>query len=431
MIYNGYEILWLFFVSSFLGWVLETVSGAVKQKKFVNRGLVNAPFCVLYGCGAVLITVFFSELSGIWLFGASLVLCTVLEWTAGHLIERIFHERWWDYSGIRWNLDGYICLPVSVLWGLLAVIMMEWGNPLLLSLFHLIPGLPSGIIIWVLVILLAVDMAATLIIMSGRSRRIEQWEAVDSWLTGISSKLGRFIYGHVDKRIRRAYPSAHVKPVSVEKPEVFAYGCSAEKIIWLFMTGAFLGDIVETIFCRCTAGIWMSRSSVVWGPFSIVWGLAIAAASLLLYKYRDRSDGFLFVIGTCLGGVYEYFCSVFTEIFFGKVFWDYSKIPFNLGGRINLLYCFFWGFAAVIWMKLLYPKLSALIERVPIKAGKVLTWVFVIFMSCNILVSCMALTRSSQRERGIPAHSGWQQVMDERFDDERMMKIYPNALNPE
>lgn len=44
-----------------------------------------------------------------------------------------------------------------------------------------------------------------------------------------------------------------------------------------------------------------------------------------------------------LGGAYEYVCSVFTEIVFGKVFWDYSKIPFNLGGRINLLYCFSGG----------------------------------------------------------------------------------------
>lgn len=55
----------------------------------------------------------------------------------------------------------------------------------------------------------------------------------------------------------------------------------------------------------------------------------------------------------------------FTELVFGTVFWDYSDIPFNLGGRINLLYCFFWGIAAVIWLKILYPRLSALIEKIP------------------------------------------------------------------
>lgn len=172
----------------------------------------------------------------------------------------------------------------------------------------------------------------------------------------------------------------------------------------------------------------MSRSSVVWGPFSIVWGLAIAAVTALLYKYRNRSDRFLFLMGTFLGGAYEYLCSVFTEIVFGTVFWDYSNIPFNLGGRINLLYCFFWGIAAVVWFKLLYPFVSSWIEKIPVKIGKILTWVLIIFMCCNIIVSCMALIRYDERRSGVEATQSWQEIMDERFTDERMGKIYPNAL---
>ena len=78
---------------------------------------------------------------------------------------------------------------------------------------------------------------------------------------------------------------------------VFAYGCGFYKIVWLFLIGAFLGDIVETIFCRITGGVWMSRSSVVWGPFSVVWGLGIAGATMLLYRYRDRSDRYIFMAG--------------------------------------------------------------------------------------------------------------------------------------
>ena len=41
------------------------------------------------------------------------------EWIAGHVIERMYHERWWDYSHMKWNLDGYICVPVSIVWGVL------------------------------------------------------------------------------------------------------------------------------------------------------------------------------------------------------------------------------------------------------------------------------------------------------------------------
>ena len=47
--FTGYELLWLFFIYSFGGWVLETVIATLKQRKFANRGLVNGPFCVIYG----------------------------------------------------------------------------------------------------------------------------------------------------------------------------------------------------------------------------------------------------------------------------------------------------------------------------------------------------------------------------------------------
>lgn len=353
MEYTGYEILWLFFIYSFLGWVLETVSAAFRHKKFVNRGLVNAPLCVIYGISAAGMAVFYGELHGIWLFMACFILSTLIEWTAGHLIEKMYHERWWDYSNMKWNLDGYICLPISIFWGILSLAAMEWGNAIFVDLFHLIPSLPGKILLGVLSAMLALDIVATLCILSGRSRRIEQWEEVDSWLSGISSHLGRVIYGLTDRRIRRAYPNViHKKREDVKNDaDVFAAGCGFYKLVWLLIIGAFLGDIVETIFCRLTAGIWMSRSSLVWGPFSLVWGMAIAAASLLLYKYKDRSDRFLFLAGTFLGGAYEYICSVLSELVFGKVFWDYSHMLFNLGGRINLLYCFFWGIAAVVWMK--------------------------------------------------------------------------------
>lgn len=428
MNYLWSELLWLFLVYSFLGWIMETVTAAIKHKHFANKGLINSPFCIIYGITACVMTVFFQELRGLWLFGAATVVATVIEWIAGHVIEGFFHERWWDYSKRKWNLDGYICVSMSLLWGLLTTVAVQWGNGLLLKLFHLMPELAGDIVVWTLAVLLALDVVATIIILQGRSKNLERWESIDAWLDSISSRMGRFIYSHVNRRIEKAYPEASHKEAEEKRKDIFAYGCSFYKIFLLFMIGAFLGDLTETIFCRITAGVWMSRSSVVWGTFSIVWGLAIAAATLFLYNYKDRSDKFIFLIGALLGGAYEYICSVFTEIVFGQVFWDYSKMPFNLGGRINLLYCIFWGFAAVVWIKMLYPKLSAWIEKIPVKLGKVITWLLVIFMSCNIVVSCMALSRVGERQAGIEPKYRWQEVIDQRFDDERMHRIYPNAI---
>ena len=431
MIHNLYELLGLFFLYSFIGWILETTVAATKQKRFINRGLINGPLCVIYGIGAVLVSVFCKELTGIWLFVGTAILTTMTEWVAGHMIEAFYHERWWDYSNRRWNLDGYICLSSSIIWTLLAVLGTKVLNPLVLTVFRLMPYSLLKIGSIVVFIVLMLDLVATVIILNGRSKMMKQWVQVDNWLENISSKLGRKIYENVDTRIRKAYPDVTHIEMEEAKPEVFAYGCSFDKIVWLLVGGAFLGDIVETIYCYAVGGVWMSRSSVVWGPFSLVWGIGVAAITVLFYRYRDRSAGFLFLLGTLLGGAYEYICSVFTEMFFGKVFWDYSWMPFNLGGRINLLYCFFWGFAAVAWFKLVLPKAEYWIEKVPVKVGKVITCCVVIFMTVNIAVSCMALTRSTQREQGILAEHSWQQVMDERFPDERMRKIYPNAISIE
>ena len=122
-------------------------------------------------------------------------------------------------------------------------------------------------------------------------------------------------------------------------------------------------------------------------------------------------------------------CSVFTEIVFGAVFWDYSAIPFNLGGRINLLYCFFWGFAAVAWFKLLYPPISATIEKLPTRFGTVLTWALCLFMAVDMVVSSAALIRYNDRLNGVPAQSAVAEYLDEHYDNDRMHKVYPKAVH--
>ena len=65
---HGMNCFGWFFIYSFLGWVLETAAATVKQKKFANRGLVNGPFCVIYGIAALFMTFGLQELRGVWTF---------------------------------------------------------------------------------------------------------------------------------------------------------------------------------------------------------------------------------------------------------------------------------------------------------------------------------------------------------------------------
>ncbi len=426
-----YQFVYLFFAYSFLGWLGEVITTAVRKRRYQDRGVLNGPLCILYGVGGLTISFTLGELHESWffLFALSTIYTTVLEWVAGHILERTSGTRWWDYSDEWFNLDGYICLGASLLWGALSVITIKWGNPLLLSLFDLIPAAVRAAVLWVLLVLFAIDAVGTLLTMLGLRYRWPPAEAVENRLANLTLRAGLWILGHVENRMAKAHPALTFEHQKKAKSTVFAAGCSPYKIVLLFFIGAFLGDITETIFCRITAGYWMSRSSVVWGPFSIVWGLAIALVTLLLYRYKDKSSSWLFMAGTLLGGAYEYLCSVFTEVVFGAVFWDYSKIPFNLGGRINLLYCFFWGFAAVIWFKALYPPISDLIERIPRRPGKVLTWALCVFMAADMIVSSLALMRYNARIEGVPPQNSLQVYLDEHYDDARMQAVYPKAVH--
>lgn len=431
MKYAGMELVWLLLAYSFFGWVIETIAGTIKKKKFVNRGFSSGPFCLIYGIAAVMMTTTMQELIEypFFLFLGCAILVTIIEWFAGKLLERLNQHKWWDYSEKKWNFDGYICLQYSILWGILGVLTVRFADRWLVQIYDWIPELFRTILMTSLLVLMALDLSVSLAAVFNIRRQIpaatRQWNhRVAVW----TQRFSRWIISRVERRMEKAYPVIFEATEQIAKQGTFAEGCGFYKLFWLFFIGAVLGDFTETIFCRITAGEWMSRSSLVWGPFSIVWGLALVFATVLLYKDREKPDRHIFIAGTLLGGAYEYICSVFTEIAFGKVFWDYSKIPFNLGGRINLLYCFFWGIAAVLWIKLLYPHFSRWIEKIPVLWGYVLTWTLAVFLAVNMAVSVMALVRYERRAAGDLADSAWERIMDEHFDDNRMEKIYPNAI---
>ena len=428
--YNVYQLLWIFFVYSFIGWCGEAAMAAVHRHKFVNRGFVSGPICPVYGAGAAAVAVFLPELKDqlFFLFLGGMIVTTFVEYLTGRILELIFHRKWWDYSDQRFNLDGYVCLKNSVVWGLCSVLMICFFDPLLCRLLVLIPRLAGDILLWILGVLLVIDAVGSGVAVLGLKKKQSRITQITEELHKTSKLLENALTTRIQKRMVKAFPNIEgTEGVRVKaKEERFARGCGFFKLASLFILGAFLGDIVETVFCLATTGRLMSRSSLVFGPFSIVWGLACALLTWILYRYRDKSDRYIFVFGTILGGAYEYVCSVFTEMVFGTVFWDYSEIPFNLGGRINLLYCFFWGIAAVVWMKGVYPFLSRQIEKLPARAGRAVCSILLVLLAADMLISALALARYSERQTGSPEQTAVGQILDEYFPDEFIEKRYEN-----
>ena len=274
---NFYSLSVLYLVYSFLGWVGETVVATIKGRRFANRGVASGPFCFIYGFTAVLLAISFADRpSPLLLFLGCAIDATVVEWLTAKLLERVNRRRWWDYSGKRFNVDGYICLQYSLLWGALGTATVLWGNGLLFKLYGLLPQWLVRPLLWVSITISLLDQLGAFLAVSRYAREHPHLEQLNAELEKHSDQLRTRLSSWVERRVQKAYPAAaRVAPtVTAQKTLSFA------DLLWLFVIGAFLGDIVETLFCRVTAGVWMSRSSLVWGPFSVVWGLALALSTV-------------------------------------------------------------------------------------------------------------------------------------------------------
>ena len=127
-----------------------------------------------------------------------------------------------------------------------------------------------------------------------------------------------------------------------------------------------------------------------------------------------------------VGSAVEYICSWGQELVLGSRSWDYSNMPFNLNGRICLLYSIFWGILGVLWIKNIYPRMAKWILKIPNRAGKIITWLLVAFMIANIVMTSLSLARWVERIQDKPASNGIENWLDDHFPDERMEKIFAN-----
>ena len=224
----------------------------------------------------------------------------------------------------------------------------------------------------------------------------------------------------------RSAPANAVIDLEEVKSHHFARGLNFYKLFLLCFIGSFVGVVLELFWCLISNGYIESRSGLVYGPFNLLYGAGAVALTLALYRYRNRSFLPSFIGGMVVGSVVEYACSWGQELILGSRSWDYSDMPFNLNGRICLLYSVFWGVLGVLWVKNIYPRMAKWILRIPNKAGKIVTWILVAFMVVNATVTAAAVYRWSERSQGHEAANALEAFIDERFPDNRMSRIFAN-----
>lgn len=160
MIYSFSQWLFLFYIYCFIGWIWETCYVSVMQGKWVNRGFMRGPFLPIYGSGAIMILIFTlpfrTQAVPVFFFG--MISATVLEYCTGVAMEKLFHVRYWDYTGKFLNLNGHICLVSSLAWGAFSVILTLYVHKPIEGFVLRMNSNVLEFLVFILTVVISVDM---------------------------------------------------------------------------------------------------------------------------------------------------------------------------------------------------------------------------------------------------------------------------------
>lgn len=215
-----------------------------------------------------------------------------------------------------------------------------------------------------------------------------------------------------------------------------------KRILAYFIIYSFLGFIIETIFGMLTKGVIESRQSCLYGPFCCIYGLGAAVMIPGLQKFKKK-NWTLFLAGSIEGSIVEYVISWLGEIVFHIKWWDYSNMPFDINGRICLLFTIFWGILALVLMRLINPYIEKFIDKIPKKLFSVLTIGGTILLILDLLITAFGLqvfyTRFTKKydlnlvedknlmvSQEVLENKFVQKLSNTIFTDEKMLRTFPN-----
>ena len=136
-------ILWRFWLYSFLGYLLEKAFAAATASPHQTRKcFLLLPLCPVYGLAVLALPPTLRD--GFWRLafwgGAA---ATAVEYAVHWLYERGLGVQFWDYSALLGNVRGRVCLPFSIIWGLLLAAGLPWAEENLVPLLERVPPLAT------------------------------------------------------------------------------------------------------------------------------------------------------------------------------------------------------------------------------------------------------------------------------------------------
>lgn len=190
--FTFYHILAFFMFYAVVGWCTEVIYKTTCTGKFVNRGFLNGPLCPIYGVGATVVILILTPLENnlLILYAGSVILTSALEFVTGLVLEKIFHQKWWDYTEDHFNIMGYVCLKFSLLWGVGCVVVIKVIQPLVLLVYDKTPEIVRTVIFAVFYGLLLADLIITVAALAKVGLQLKIANDLDRMLNKVAEIIG-------------------------------------------------------------------------------------------------------------------------------------------------------------------------------------------------------------------------------------------------
>ena len=249
---NFYELVWIFIIYAFIGWCTEVSYAALDTGKFVNRGFLNGPYCPIYGCGVVIVVAILTPLKEnlLILFAGSFLLTSVLEYITGYILEKVFHNKWWDYSDTPFNIKGYVCLKFSIYWGLACTFIMDIIHPIIYAAIRFIPFVLGVVLLSIIMCVFAADCIITVTTILKFNKRLKVMDEMAASIHRLSDEIGENIYENVTDVIEKSekFQKTHVElmdKISETKENIYGLPQTAKDKL-AETTGAAKDKFAET-----------------------------------------------------------------------------------------------------------------------------------------------------------------------------------------
>ena len=222
-----------------------------------------------------------------------------------------------------------------------------------------------------------------------------------------------------------------IKEWAYRDKRIFAEGLSGTKLYIIYIIGSIFGVYFEQIrnliksLINNGTWFWEYRRGLIYGPFNPLYGFGAMILVWLLLR-KPLSNLKTFIYGSLIGGIVEYLVSFLQETFTGTTSWDYTGFIGNINGRTNIPYMLVWGLLAFILVKVIYPFVSKLIEKIPYNVGRLCVNCMHVFMFVNCFLSFGAIIRWNFRHQGMKPFSFLGKFFDKVYPDNFLIKHYPN-----